>query len=85
MNLNNASPSMLMSVIVFLSLTSGGSLSAGTISVSEAPPGVPQLRASRLRRRPDMLLHATGERRTDADPPTAVDTAARRARPQGTS
>jgi hypothetical protein len=59
MNVNTASPSILMSVIVLLSLMSSFDVSSSTVSASSAAHHVTQLRASRLRRRPAMDLQAT--------------------------
>jgi hypothetical protein len=59
MNLKTASPSILMSVIVLLSLVSSFDLSSSTVSVASAAHQVTQLRASRLRRRPAMDLQTT--------------------------
>lgn len=58
MNLKTASPSILMSVIVLLSLMSSFDLLSATVSVSPAAHQVTQLRPSRLRRRLAMDLQA---------------------------
>ena len=54
MNLNSASPSILMSVIALLSLVRTCGHPGSPVTVAATAPHVAQLRASRLRRRPRM-------------------------------